>query len=107
LSYSLFLVIFVGGPLVALVAAGRMRVTRRAALGLLAMMVLALLYVTAWDNYLVASRIWYYSPAQVLKVIIGFVPLEEYLFFLLQTLLTGLFVLWLWQRFYPRDWEEK
>ncbi len=51
---------------------------------------LALLYTTPWDNYLVATGVWYYNPKLVSGIILGFVPLEEYTFFILETLLTGL-----------------
>lgn len=53
--------------------------------------VIALSYTAPWDNYLVAREIWWYGPDRVLATI-GYVPLEEYLFFLLQPLLTGLFL---------------
>ncbi len=61
---------------------------------------LALLYTTPWDNYLVATQVWYYDPARVWNIILGWVPLEEYLFFVLQTILTGLLVAALlkWER---------
>lgn len=51
----------------------------------------ALVYTTPWDNYLVAQDIWWYGPDRVLHTI-GYVPIEEYAFFLLQPFLTGLFV---------------
>lgn len=51
----------------------------------------ALSYTTPWDNYLVAREIWWYGPDRVLGTI-GHVPFEEYLFFVLQPLLTGLFL---------------
>ncbi|MFB6273970.1 MAG: lycopene cyclase domain-containing protein [Salinibacter sp.] len=51
--------------------------------------VIALTYTTPWDNYLVAQQVWWYGPARVIATI-GYVPIEEYLFFLLQPLLTGL-----------------
>jgi lycopene beta-cyclase len=51
---------------------------------------LALVYATPWDNYLVASGVWWYDPRLVTGVVLGWVPLEEYTFFVLQTLLTGL-----------------
>jgi lycopene cyclase domain-containing protein len=54
---------------------------------------LALVYTTPWDNYLVASRVWWYDPAFVLGITFGWVPLEEYLFFLLQPILGGLLLL--------------
>ncbi len=54
---------------------------------------LALLYTTPWDNYLVATRVWYYSPGLISGIIFGWVPIEEYSFFVLETLLAGL---WWW-----------
>jgi lycopene cyclase domain-containing protein len=54
---------------------------------------LALIYTTPWDNYLVANSVWWYDPDLVLGIIIGWVPLEEYLFFILQPILGGLLLL--------------
>lgn len=51
---------------------------------------IALVYTTAWDNYLVYRGVWGYGPDRVMATI-GYVPVEEYMFFLLQPLLTGLF----------------
>lgn len=65
---------------------------------LLVLVVVALLYTTPWDNYLVASGVWWYNPAQVMGIVFGWVPLEEYLFFLLQPILVGLWLLWLVRR---------
>lgn len=53
----------------------------------------AVLYTTPWDNYLVAKGIWRYPPERVWGVELGWVPLEEYLFFVLQSLLS---TAWLW-----------
>ncbi len=55
--------------------------------------VIAVLYTTPWDNYLVANGVWTYHPDLVWGILIGYVPLEEYLFFVLETLLAGL---WWW-----------
>ncbi|MEM9775148.1 MAG: lycopene cyclase domain-containing protein [Chloroflexota bacterium] len=52
---------------------------------------IAFVYTTPWDNYLVAERIWWYDPEKVIGVI-GYVPIEEYAFFILQVLMTGLAV---------------
>lgn len=59
---------------------------------------LATLYTTPWDNYLVATRVWWYDPAKVLGATIGWVPVEEYLFFMLQPVLGGLILLYLFSR---------
>lgn len=49
----------------------------------------AVTYTTLWDNYLVAKKVWGYDPKLVTGLKIGWVPIEEYSFFVLQTLLTG------------------
>ena len=59
---------------------------------LLGHIVVALVYTTPWDNYLVATGVWYYNPALVTGITIGWVPIEEYTFFLLQPILTGLWL---------------
>jgi lycopene cyclase domain-containing protein len=59
---------------------------------------IAVLYTTPWDNYLVATRVWWYDPALVLGITIGWVPIEEYLFFMMQPILGGLFLLFLLSR---------
>jgi lycopene cyclase domain-containing protein len=56
-------------------------------------MVVAVVYTTPWDNYLVATGVWYYNPELVTGVLIGYVPIEEYTFFVVETLLAGL---WWW-----------
>ncbi len=52
---------------------------------------IAFSYTTPWDNYLVAREVWWYGPERVLATI-GYVPVEEYAFFILQPILTGLFL---------------
>jgi lycopene beta-cyclase len=54
---------------------------------------LALAYTTPWDNYLVATRVWSYNPALLTGILFGYVPLEEYIFFVVETLFAGL---WWW-----------
>ena len=56
----------------------------------------AFVYTTPWDNYLVYREVWTYPPGAVLATI-GYVPVEEYAFFLLQPILTGLFLFLLLQ----------
>lgn len=58
----------------------------------LAHVLVALIYTTPWDNYLVATRVWWYDPELVTGLTIGWVPIEEYTFFILQTLLSGFWV---------------
>ena len=59
---------------------------------------LALAYTTPWDNYLVATRVWWYNPELVTGLTIGWVPVEEYSFFILQSVLTGLLLVALMRR---------
>jgi lycopene beta-cyclase len=54
---------------------------------------LAVVYTTPWDNYLVATGVWYYNPKLVTGLVIGYVPIEEYTFFVVETILSGL---WWW-----------
>ena len=65
---------------------------------LLAHVLVALLYTTPWDNYQVATRVWWYNPQLVLGITLGWVPLEEYAFFILQTAMTGWLLLALHRR---------
>lgn len=68
---------------------------------------LAILYTTPWDNYLVATSVWYYNPELVTGVIIGYVPIEEYTFFVVETILAGLWWWLLARRFAPPTVEFK
>ena len=61
--------------------------------GILAHILIAVIYTTPWDNYLVATGVWYYNPVLVTGIVFGYVPLEEYTFFVLETLMIGL---WWW-----------
>jgi len=65
----------------------------------LAHVLIALIYTTPWDNYLVATNVWWYNPLLVTGIRIGWVPIEEYTFFVVQTLLTGLLTVWLIRHF--------
>ncbi|GJM42476.1 MAG: phytoene synthase [Ardenticatenaceae bacterium] len=71
---------------------------------LLLHLVLALVYTTPWDNYLVATSVWWYDPAKVTGIVLGYVPIEEYTFFLVQPILTGLWLLF-WLRRQPTSVE--
>ena len=61
--------------------------------------VLAVVYTTPWDNYLVATGVWYYNPDLVTGLVIGYVPIEEYTFFVVETILSGLCWWFLARRF--------
>ncbi|MBZ0319545.1 MAG: lycopene cyclase domain-containing protein [Anaerolineae bacterium] len=64
---------------------------------------IAVVYTTPWDNYLVATGVWSYDPALVTGITFGWVPLEEYTFFILQPIMTGLWLLFLARRVRPEE----
>lgn len=68
-------------------------------LALLLHVVIAFVYTTPWDNYLVATGVWSYDPNLVTGITLAWVPVEEYTFFVLQPILTGL-----WLLFWMRRW---
>jgi Brp/Blh family beta-carotene 15,15'-monooxygenase len=53
--------------------------------------VVATVYSTPWDNYLVASGVWGYGGNNSGRVLgtIGYVPIEEYAFFSLETIMVA------------------
>lgn len=93
LTYARFLLLFVALPLGVLLFWNR-RVLGRLdwkAMGLM----LAVVYVAAslWDNQAVKGGLWDFDPDRIWGLRLFWVPLEEYLFFGLQTLFTGTWVL--------------
>jgi lycopene beta-cyclase len=112
MTYFGFLIRFVGIPLLilAVLTVWDWRRGRRlpddlrkqpAWLALLALVIAAVVWTTPWDNYLVATGVWYYDPKLVTGITLGWVPIEEYTFFVVQTLMTGLWLLWLGRRLRP------
>ncbi len=65
----------------------------------LGLICVAVIWTTPWDNYLVATQVWWYDPDLVTGYLIGYVPVEEYTFFILQTALTSAFTLLLIKKF--------
>jgi lycopene cyclase domain-containing protein len=109
MTYFGFLLRFIGIPLLILtvLTVWDRRRGRRMPPGLhqaaawvavLAHVAAAVIWTTPWDNYLVATGVWYYDPDLVTGVTLGWVPIEEYTFFVVQTLLTGAWLLWLARR---------
>ena len=112
MTYFLFLALFVGIPILLLLGVawwdGRSGRKRPAALanwpvagGILLHALIALIYTTPWDNYLVATGVWWYDPALVTGVVLGWVPIEEYTFFVVQPILAGLWLTALARRLPP------
>ncbi|RKD95934.1 lycopene cyclase domain-containing protein [Halopiger aswanensis] len=61
--------------------------------GLALMIVLAVVYTTPFTNHLIPRGVWWYGRSAVLATV-WHTPIEEYLFFVLQPILTAL---WLFQ----------
>lgn len=76
-------------------------------IGILVHILLAVVYTTPWDNYLVATGVWYYNPDLVTGIVFGYVPIEEYTFFILETILSGLWWWFLARRLTPSTQEFK
>lgn len=65
---------------------------------------LALIWTTPWDNYLVATQVWSYDPKLVTGIVFGWVPIEEYTFFVVQPILASLWLHFLLRRWRFRTW---
>ena len=102
-TYLQFLGVFLAVPIIVLLLALRRDLRTLPWLGIAGVCLLALAYTTPWDNLLILSGVWTYPPTRVLNVVFGVVPIEEYSFFVLQTILTSLFALLLWKRLAPVD----
>ena len=76
-------------------------------IGIAVHILLAVMYTTPWDNYLVATGVWYYNPKLVTGLVIGYVPIEEYIFFIVETILSGLWWWFLVRRLSPPSLEFK
>ncbi len=99
MTYFGFLAIFLVFPIAVFIThhlwdltragAGRSHAPVRA---ILLLVVIAVVYTTPWDNYLVATGVWWYDPELVTGIVLGWVPIEEYTFFVLQPILVGLWL---------------
>jgi lycopene cyclase domain-containing protein len=92
MTYLQFHLVFILPPLLILVLASRPSIRRlgpRALPSLAGVLLLALAYTTPWDSELIRRGVWGYGPERVIGTI-GVIPVEEYMFFLLQPLLAGL-----------------
>ena len=113
MTYGQLLIFFIVAPsaiLAALVVREWLRTSgasdyawRRAAVAtLLVLIVVATIYTIPWDGHLIAMGVWSYRPSLLIGIFAGRIPLEEVLFFPLQTLLVGLWFFWLAPRLAPK-----
>ena len=93
MTYARFLGLFVVLPILLLAIRYGRTYTRRelGALGILMLVVYAA--TMPWDNLAVKWGLWHFRPDLIWGIVVGYLPLEEYLFFGLQTLLVGLWVM--------------
>jgi len=109
MTYGQFLVVFLLLPIAGLaflmLRAGRQkRMDQKRLQGvnrwwlLTGLVILAIVYTIPWDNHLIAEGVWWYNSSLLSGVMLGHIPLEEVLFFPLQTMLIGLWTLWLMPR---------
>ena len=102
MTYLQFHLVFLLPPLLVLALTSGDSVRRvgpRALPALAGVVLLALVYTTPWDSELIRRGVWGYGPDRVIGTI-GLIPIEEYLFFILQPLLAGL---WLYRTIGPGD----
>ena len=101
MTYLEFLVIFLIIPLIVMgLIFNKIEIVNKKEFswGILVLVLLAFTYTTPWDNYLVATKVWWYGEDRVIGTI-GYVPIEEYMFFILQTIFTGLWCFFLQNKF--------
>ncbi|NEU57816.1 lycopene cyclase domain-containing protein [Halorussus sp. MSC15.2] len=91
LTYVEFLSAFLAVPAVGLTVAvaRRTEAPRRVVAGVAALVCIAVAYTAPWDSYLVGRGVWTYGEG-VVAARFARVPLGEWLFFVLQTVTTGL-----------------
>ncbi|MBK9710600.1 MAG: lycopene cyclase domain-containing protein [Kouleothrix sp.] len=88
LTYIIWLALFIGLPLLVLLAAARRALARRWR-ALAWVLAGALAGGWVWDVLAVRLGAWYYDPANILNIWLGGLPLEEWLWIAGVTLLFG------------------
>lgn len=90
MTYGRFLLLFLVVPLGVLLLLGEFR--RAPWRPLLLVLGVVYLGTTPWDSWAVSHGLWDFPSGKIWGVRLARLPLEELLFFGLQTLLTGLWV---------------
>lgn len=91
MSYAAFLAIFLVVPNAALLVYLRRRLRDWRLWGLMgALVLIALAYMVPWDHLAAVWGLWTWTPRQTWQQSFWAVPLEEYLFCILETMLAVL-----------------
>ena len=95
MTYAQFLLVFLLLPIVVLVLALRAHIRRAHLIAGGLVCLLAFAYTTPWDNYAAYARLWTFDPAFVLgpPFWLGYLPLEEYLFYVAEAVFVCLVLL--------------
>lgn len=93
MTYGQFLGLFVALPLVVVAVSFHRQLDREGWRAMLLLSAIVYVSTSVWDNAAVAMGLWGFSPTQNWGVTIGYLPLEEYLFFGMQTWLVGLWIM--------------
>ncbi len=100
MTYLAFLIYFLLPPIVLIVGwavlSGSTSVLRASMWPVGYVVLIALAYTAPWDNYLIYRDVWWYGADRVLGTI-GLVPIEEYGFMVLQSVMTGLLTMMLFR----------
>lgn len=90
MHYATFLTLFLGVPLVGLIIVLRRQLLDRRFLALeAALVMLALAFMIPWDHLAATWHLWVWTPGRIWGWRLFEIPLEEILYCILQTLLTG------------------
>jgi lycopene beta-cyclase len=92
-TYARFLALFLGPLLVLAIVLTRKVLGVRHVLFLLGFSLVVLAWTSPWDNAATAAGLWRFDPARHSGIVLGLLPIEEYLFFLLQTWVTSLLLM--------------
>lgn len=90
MTYGSFLAVFVVLPIAFLAVRYRKTFTARSLAPMGLLLVVVYVATTPWDNLAVKWGLWGFDAERIWGIKLGYLPLEEYLFFGLQTLLVGL-----------------
>ncbi|MCL9815970.1 lycopene cyclase domain-containing protein [Natronocalculus amylovorans] len=63
----------------------------RGAIGISILVTIAFIYTTPWGSYMIQRGVWWYGDGAVVATVLS-IPLGEYLFFIFQTVIVGLYL---------------